>query len=90
MRERGGIASYITVHIEYLVAIVDSNGLAPDEPHLEPTDQKDEIGQPERDKEEKLEDMVANKIIPKPVSNLLLRLYRGRRRGKFRHSLRMS
>lgn len=78
-----GIASYVTVQIEYLVAIVDSDGPSPDEPHLESTDQEDEIGQPERDEEEELEDMVTNNMIPKPVSNLLLRLY-GERRGKSR------
>lgn len=46
-RWKEGMASYLTVHIEYLVAIVDSDGLAPDEPQLEPTDQEDEIGQPQ-------------------------------------------
>jgi len=37
------MASYIAVNIEYLVAIVDSDGLPPHEPHLEPTDRGDEI-----------------------------------------------
>lgn len=46
-RERE-IVSYVTVQVEYLVAIVHSNRLAPDKPHLEPADQEDEIGQPER------------------------------------------
>lgn len=32
------MASYVAVHIEYLVAVVDSDGLAPHEPYLEPTD----------------------------------------------------
>ena len=71
-----GIASYVTIEVEYFVAVVNSNGLAPDEPDLESTGQEDEIGKPQREKEEKLEDMKANETVPKPVSNLLLRLRR--------------
>ena len=36
-RERE-IPSYVAVQVEYLVTIIHSDGLAPDEPHLEPTD----------------------------------------------------
>jgi len=69
------MASYTAVHIENLVAIVDSDGLAPYEPHLEPTDEEDEVGQPQREKEKQLEDVVANEIVPEPVPTQLLWLY---------------
>ena len=32
------IASYVAVQVEYFVAVIYSDGVAPDEPHLEPTD----------------------------------------------------
>ena len=79
-RQEEGIASYITVHIEYFVAIVDSDRLAPDEPDLEPSDQEYEIGNPKRDEEEELEDVIADKVVPKPVPGQLLRLYGEKRR----------
>jgi hypothetical protein len=47
--KRGGIASYVAIHIEYFVTVVDSNGLAAEKPYHEPTDQEDEIGQPQRE-----------------------------------------
>lgn len=66
------------------MTVVYADGLASDEPQLEATDEEDEIGEPEREKEEELEDMVTKKMVPKPVSDQLLGLYKARR-GFFRH-----
>ena len=70
------MASYITVHVEYFVTVIDPDGLPSDKPHLQSTDQEDEMGQPQGEKEEELKHVVPDDIIPKPDSNQLLRLYR--------------
>lgn len=71
----GWIASYVTVQVEYFVAVVDSDGPATDKPHLEPSDKEDEIGYPQREKQKELQEMVSNDVIPKPAFCQLRRLY---------------
>lgn len=66
------------------MAVVHPDGPASDEPQLEVTDEEDEIGEPEREKKEELEQVVTKKMVPKPVSDQLLGLYEASR-GISRH-----
>lgn len=62
------------------MTVVHSDGVASDEPQLEATDEEDEIGEPEREKKEELEEVVTNEMVPEPATDQSLGLY-GARRG---------
>ena len=69
------------------MAVVDSDRLVSNKPHLQPTDQEGEVGQPQREEQEELYDVVANNPVPKPVLHQLFRLY-GETRRESRRSTR--